>query len=72
MRWFYNLQTQRWKAMSNGWQATVIRVVDGDTWFGVIERRTPSHHEQYKSVNFEWAQQARSWCETEIAARNSG
>lgn len=69
--WTYDKQTRVWKRTIGEWKATVLHVIDSSSWYGSIDR-TGSHHERYKSPDFESAQEGRVWCEIEIDKRLIG
>jgi hypothetical protein len=66
VNWYYDDQIHVWTRTVGEWQATVLRVVMSMTWYGLVER-IGAHQERHQSPDFEWAHDARAWCDTEIA-----
>jgi hypothetical protein len=66
MDWRYNRKNRQWELTAGEWQAAVTRTDVGDTWHATIER-IGADHEHLAGPDFIQPQEARSWCEREIA-----
>ena len=68
--WRYDRKNRQWEVTIDDWRAFVIRTDQGDAWHTIIER-IGSHHERDQGPDFTWPQEARAWCEAEIARRRA-
>jgi hypothetical protein len=68
--WRYDQKNRRWEVTIDDWRAMVTRTDQGDAWHTIIER-LGSYHERSEGPDFTWPQEARLWCQNEIARRGA-
>lgn len=71
LHWTYNRQSRHWALRADSWRAHVARTDTGDAWIAWITRADQLDW-RVDSPTFDWADDARAWCVTELARLKAG